>query len=455
MVKSDFQCDVLIVGGGPAGATAALTLGQKNIDTILIDKKEKNKIGDKVCGDALAPEYPREANQKIRFPIPDPQTGELMEHCKDVVLVGSDVSTRLVLGTESATVDRLRYGQKLIQEIEKLESVKIIPKTKILTVKMKNETCVGIVGYNKERGKITIDSKIIIDASGASGAVRSRLPVALCQKFPRKIPKDEMIVAYREILQTKKPHQFQNGMYFTYEPEITEVFPGYYWFFSRGEKEINVGVGYMMYEKNISKNIRKINEAIRKRYFPDAKVLESQGHQIPARLPLPSLVHNGFIMVGDAAALSNPLNGEGHGPAIISGVEAAFTIVQAIKKGDVSEQALWAYNTWAWKKYGVEFSWGIAFVKFLDKYGMETFNWLLQKGIIKEDDILKALNDPTAKFSILDRFLKGWKRLKVLNSLRKTIANAQAIQRHSLKYPAIDNFYTWNQKLNKMVKASV
>jgi flavin-dependent dehydrogenase len=49
----DSPLKVAVVGAGPAGCAAALTLGQENIDVILLEKGPPNK--DKACGDALVP----------------------------------------------------------------------------------------------------------------------------------------------------------------------------------------------------------------------------------------------------------------------------------------------------------------------------------------------------------------------------------------------------------------
>jgi len=447
------KAEIVVVGGGPAGAAAAFTLGKNGVETILVDKKPKDKIGDKVCGDALSSMYPQKANEMIGLPLPNPETGELKEIINESILQGKSPTSKIILANQSTTVDRLEYGQALIREVEKFPHVEIIADSKLKQVIVEDNFITGVLIHHRDQGEIKIDCKLVIDASGSSGVVRSRLPESMLDKFPKKIPREEMIVAYREIIRTPEPHDYQKGMYLLYEPELK--MPGYYWVFSRGKYEANIGLGWMIYDENRGTDIREVNRIIRERRFPNAEVLVSGGDQIPARLPLPSCVHNGFMATGDAAALANPLNGEGHGPALISGIKAAKIATEAVSNGDVSEENLWGYNTWIWENYGVEFSFGIAIVKFINKYGFDTFNWLMEKNIIQEDDIMTIVQDHSPDLNLVRRALRGWYRPNVLWSLRKVMKNISDIQEHARNYPEVDNFQQWFEKLQKLEDQSV
>lgn len=455
MDPKKINVDVLICGGGPAGISAAYTLGKNGINTLIIDRKEKDQIGNKVCGDALSPQFTDWAYNEVGLPKPNPETKELMEVAEEIVLRGMDPKAQITIGKGSVTVDRLRYGQALLKATEKFESVKIYPNMKVKEVIVKNNNLKGIIAINKNE-EYEIYAKVTIDATGSRGVVRGRLPLSMCEKFPQKLPKEEMLVAYREIIRTKTPHQFQKGLYLVFEPEMKDVMPGYYWFFSRGERELNIGLGYMKYERNLGKNIRSLNDKVRNRYFPDCEILASQGDQIPARLPLPSLVHNGFIAVGDAGALANPMNGEGHGQAIFSGIKAAQYIIKALSKSDWSERGLWNYNRDIWKTCGVEFAMGIAVVKFVNKYSYDEFDNLLAKQIIREEDILNYLTSPKGKaMSLFKRILKIIYKPKILLGLKRTLDLNDKIKRLAENYPDFENFEKWNNELNKVLETKV
>ena len=52
-LKTDYDCDVCVVGGGPAGATAAFHLVRAGLNVILIDYQSFPR--DKICGDFISP----------------------------------------------------------------------------------------------------------------------------------------------------------------------------------------------------------------------------------------------------------------------------------------------------------------------------------------------------------------------------------------------------------------
>lgn len=446
-----YETDVVICGGGPAGMACAYTLGKSGIKTIVIDKKLHDKIGDKVCGDAYDPVFAQDAYELIGIPKPDKSKNELMENLDFIVIRGSTDKTDLFIKDPSATVDRLRYGQALLRAVEEFDSVTVIDNAKLRAVFVENNTVLGI--KVKRDSEITIHAKIVIDATGSFGSVRSKLPESMCIKFPRKTRNEEMLVAYREILRTKKPHAFQKGMYLIYDEELKEVMPGYYWIFSRGEYEVNIGLGYYKRPENMGKNIREINATIRDKYFDDFEILDARGDTIPARLPLPSMVHNGFITIGDAGAMVNPMNGEGHAPAIFSGIQAGKVVINALKTDDFSEKNLWEYNKWAWNRYGTLHSIGIALIHFVDKYGFDAFDWLLAENIIEEADILIQLEDPSPKFGhSLKKFLKLIRKPKILLGLLKMLSYSKKLQELSRIYPAIEDFEEWNNKLANLLE---
>lgn len=448
MVQSSYTTDVVIVGGGPAGVATAWVLGKEGINTIILDRKPREQIGDKTCGDALSPEWTQMLYEEVGLPIPDPDKGELAEYCDTVVLIGKSTDYSIIMGSESATVDRLLYGQALLNAVDVFESITILPESKIISPIVQDDTVTGVNAIHKATDKFEVKAKLVVDASGSSGAIRSRLPESMCTKFPRKVPRHQMIVAYREIIELPEEHNYQNGLYLMYEPEL--LMPGYYWAFSRGPKELNIGLGWMIYDKNRGTNIRDINTAIRERKWPNAKVLRSEGDQIPARLPLPSCVHNGFMTVGDAAAMANPLNGEGHGSALLGGVKAGQFIVDAYERNDFSERGMWEYNRWVWECYGVEHSYGIAIVKFINKFGFNTFDWLMKKKVLQSDDIIKMVNDPDAKLNLVERAMRGFYRPRVLLGLRSTLSHAKEIQDISRSYPDIEDFEEWDRRVKAL-----
>ncbi len=448
--KTDY--DVIVVGAGPAGVVAAYMLGKNGINTLLVDKKPKEKIGDKVCGDALSQVITSELERLTG--IKPPYGEELNEVTERLVLKGKRKKAVLDIPIKSQTIDRHKYGQRLLREATAFKSVSLRDNVRVVDVVVDGDYVSGVVILNKNGEKEKFSSKIVIDTSGFTGIIRRRLPNGVCPKVLRQIPKKEMIVAYRDIIITKEKHRFQKGLYLLYFDDLP--MPGYYWAFSKGEKMLNIGLGYLLTKENVGKNIKEINQKVRDRLFSNYEIITSGGHQIPARLPLPSLVGNGFMTAGDAGALANPINGEGHGPALLSGAHAGIVASNAIKKADYSENALWSYNKWVWNVYGVEFALGVILIKFFEKYSYDDFDWMLAKGIIREEDVVQVLNEPLNKSQILKRALKGIYRPKLLLDLKKGMEIGDKIKEVSMKYPSSpEGFNKWYSELQKLEKAKI
>ena len=443
------EFEVIVVGGGPAGISCSYALGKAGVKTLIVDKKKKELIGDKVCGDALHPHNYNEVKKLTGLPLP--AEGDIKEHIDFALLETSSPDKSLKIPDKTTTVDRLSYGQTLLSATLKLESVSLQDKFRILEVIVEEGYVKGLRGL-VDGEKVEFRAKVIVDASGAQGVIRSRLPESMCQKFPRKTPIEEILVSYREIIRTKEKHNYQKGIYLIYDPLMEDVMPGYYWIFSRGEKELNVGLGYFKREENKGKDIRKMNEEITRKYLDDYEILDGRGASIPARLPLYSLVHNGFVTAGDAGALVNPINGEGHGPALQSGAFAGLQIIKALENNDVSERGLWEYNRIIWKNFGVKHAMGIAIIKFIDKEHFEGFDFLIREGIISQEDVKKELGNPNAHPSgYMSKFFKLMKRPSILLNLFKTYRLQGKIQKMAKNYPdSPEEFDSWYQKIKKL-----
>ncbi len=448
------DADVVIIGAGPAGVACAYSLGKNNITTCIIDRKKMDKIGDKVCGDAYNPYFFNRAYDLVGLPRPDENNGELKEILEFMFLQGTNPDYSLNIGNLSATVDRLKYGQALLKAVNKSDTVTVFSETRLKSLLVEDNNLIGIVASSKSED-IEINAKIIVDASGSRAVVRSKLPESMLDKMPRKLEDHELLIAYREILRTDKPHNFQKGLYVITPKEIEDVMPAYFWIFSRGEYEVNIGLGYPKTEKNKGKNIKQLNSILRDKYFENYKILDGRGDHIPARLPLPSLVHNGFITVGDAGALVNPMNGEGHAPAIFSGIYAADTIIHAIKTNNFTEKQLWDYNKKIWNEYGLLHSLGVFMVPLLSELGVDTVDWLIKNKIITKEDIASDIDDPNVNIgkSIVILF-KLMRKPKLLVALIKTKLKIAKLQKHCLNYPDIDNFEEWNNTLNSIVQSA-
>lgn len=438
--------DVLIVGAGPAGLSLAYNLGKHNINAIIVDQKNRKKVGYKPCGDALSPNSTRKLFELCGIKQP---YGE--EVCEDLFSAHfkpmEDVE--LSIPFRSQTIDRWRYGQRLLDILKDYPWIKFYGESKVVGTIVEDNKVVGCkVKYSD--GKVeTIYAKIVADCSGATAIVRKNFPEGFAPKIPRSFKREEIIISYREIIETPEPHPYQHQMRIETHDSLPP--PGYFWIFSKGERVLNIGLGWLINEKNKKINAKRLLQQLREEIFPGAKVLDGAGDTLPGRLPLYSLVANGFITCGDAGGLVNPISGEGHGPALISAYYAAQTIAKALKEGRTDEEVLWEYNVKIWNTYGYDGALGIAVQKLLNAVPFSDFAFLFKKGIISQKDVDAIMDSTAAKIPVVSKAIKLLQKPSLLIKVAKTLRTAEKLKKVALSYPTEPkDFDKWLIKLQKI-----
>jgi digeranylgeranylglycerophospholipid reductase len=143
---------------------------------------------------------------------------------------------------------------------------------------------------------------------------------------------------------------------------LRELWPEYAWIFPAGGNTANVGLGLTIgrYRK-MKKNLKSIlsdfihSPGNRERFggsfeMPDLQVCMLKFYS-PKRT---RRAFDGALLIGDAAALVNPLNGGGIVNAMTSGILAAGIADRALAENDVSRKRLREYETALWKALGRE-----------------------------------------------------------------------------------------------------
>ncbi|MFW9920351.1 MAG: geranylgeranyl reductase family protein, partial [Candidatus Thorarchaeota archaeon] len=379
--------DVIIAGAGTGGATTAYTLAKKGHSVLLIDRKEKNKIGDKTCGDALGSHHVKEAQELVGLPeIPS----DIVEYVVNGIdLIAPDREHRLRMQgptTTGMSFNRLRMGQWFIGLAEK-EGVELMASTRAKTLLFDNGKVSGLKIMDPDGNDRNITAKIVVDATGATGMLRRQLPET--SPIERVINKEDMMVAWRDIYETPE---------FDFEtPDILEIFwnqdetlGGYTWIFPQGKNRVNVGAGVMTI-----KDHRKPQDIMKQFVEPNwdfykTKLvqLDSSGGVAPIRRPIDTMVDDNFMLVGDAACQVNPIHGGGIGSSILGGALAGLTASEALEKNDTSIKALWSYNPRYMEMYGSKQASLDVFRWFLLNVTNDEIDFAFKKQIIKAGDLL-------------------------------------------------------------------
>src|SRR5712692_2479700 len=136
--------DLVVVGGGPAGVMAAGTAARSGLRVALLDHKPRERIGDKVCGDALITKFlhyslPPEIAWAT-LPRPD-EIEDVIEWAELVIPSGKTIRLHLPR-LPLVTVDRHVYGQRLLADAE-VSGVRIYGKHTVLAPIVEQDRVVG------------------------------------------------------------------------------------------------------------------------------------------------------------------------------------------------------------------------------------------------------------------------------------------------------------------------
>ena len=162
-MNENFDYDVIVVGGGPGGTIAAITLAKAGYSVCLLDKKKKNLIGDKTCGDALDKTTVDLLVQNLG--IEEPQGKEVSDIIKRMSIAANDINIKATLTAPGYVVDRLEFGQRLLKTCEEA-GVTIIPQAPVRDIIVENNFLKG-VKFHKDGEIKELRAKFTIDASGS------------------------------------------------------------------------------------------------------------------------------------------------------------------------------------------------------------------------------------------------------------------------------------------------
>ena len=441
--------DVIVVGAGTGGCLTAKTVAEAGLEVCMIDQKPEQKIGDKVCGDAIGKHH----FDTIKLA---PPSGEELEQKIDGIKVYSpDMETVVTVqgeGVHGYLVNRQLFGQRLLKEA-KDAGASLIDSTMVTDPIIKNGFVTGVSIKNTERGEISeISAKAVVDASGHTAVLRKRLPSEF--GIEAEVADEDVEVCYREIRAVKEPI-----------PELSyckiyldlERFPGgYCWIFPKNSNIVNAGLGVAM-TKGFPNPKQLYQEHVLSRpLFKDSQILTGGGGLVPTRRPISPMVANGIIIIGDAACQVNPIHGGGIGSSMMGGVKAAEVIIGALEKGDVSRELLWPYTGMFMELYGAKQAGLDIFRILLQRLTNNEMNYGMEHHLITDEDLLKASMGEDLKLNITEktsRLFKGLGSLSLLrklNTTAKLMRDIKGLYRNYPKFP--EGLAEWQEKSLQIVE---
>ncbi|MHA1729686.1 MAG: geranylgeranyl reductase family protein [Promethearchaeota archaeon] len=439
--------DAIIVGAGTSGTTAARFLGKYGFKVCLLDAKPREKIGDKICGDAVGTEI-------FDFlKIPHPKGDEIVNKIKGVLLYSPDLSGRINIKDPKQAgyiIDRLKFGQRLLNEALDSGVKDFYDSTHVLRPIFDGERVVGVIVKGKSfEGEEELYANAVIDASGFHSALKKYINFPYLEK---EVPFSDAIVAYREIIDFKNDDVVENADYITIILDQKRAPGGYIWYFPRSNKSVNMGVGV---DQN---NKRKLKEYYKREVFnkyvselPHEK-LSSGGGIVPVCKPLWTVVADGIMFAGDSACQVNPLHGGGIDPSMRAGFYAAKAFKHATERGNFFATDLWSYNELTQKNIGASFA-ALDLLRItLQGLSNEDLNFGLKQGLLSGEEILEIASKGELTldlFGMVGKAIKGFLRPDLLLDLNYLRTRMGRIKQLYDQYP--DNpsdLGDWVEKVN-------
>jgi geranylgeranyl reductase family protein len=299
-------CDVLIVGGGPAGSTCAWKLAAAGLDVLVLDKKAFPR--DKPCAGWITPQVV----SALHLDLEDYAQGRVLQPIRGFacgVIGGREVATDYGR-TISYGIRRCEFDDYLLQRSgarrklgETADSLERVGGQWIINGKHRAPLLIGAGGHFCPVARLLGN--------------RSDGPTA--------------VVAAQEAEFAATPEQLGQCRV---SAEVPELFfcadlKGYGWCFRKGNY-LNIGLGRLDKER-LSTHVGDFCRFLRERAKIDFDVTARfAGHAYRVYQQVrPTLASDGALLVGDAAGLAYPQSGEGIRPAVESAIMAAEVVLQA------------------------------------------------------------------------------------------------------------------------------
>ena len=276
--------DVAIVGGGPAGSTAAFRLARAGKRVLLVDRAKFPR--DKPCGGGVT----LRAARLLPFSIET---------------VTEDVVTRVEIGLEyRRTFQRTAIGPLVYMTQRKRLDHFLLQQAVDAGVHVEEETTVDA----RE-----LDAPIVIGADGCNGSTAKQLGLGGG-------------IVHGVALEANYPHEGRFAGAMTLQ--MAAIPGGYGWIFPKGD-HVNVGVGG---DEQHGPELRAALRRMCEEYGvdPDAAA-ETRGYRLPMRTAATKLATADAVLIGDAAGLVDPFSGDGMYEAFLS----AQLVTEAILANDL------------------------------------------------------------------------------------------------------------------------
>ena len=370
-----YDADVIVVGAGPAGSSAAHWLAGAGLDVALLEKSSFPR--EKVCGDGLTP---RGTRALIDMGIDVSEDAGWL-HNRGLRVIGGGL--RLYLDWPELTTFP-PYG--LVRPRADLDALLALQAVKAGAMLHEQTTVTEpvfdragrVTGVAATKGPdkqpILYRAPVVLSCEGVSGKLARQLGLHRNDKRP-------MGVAVRRYYNSPRTHDdyLESWLEIWDGPpgdDTSKLLPGYGWIFGMGDGTVNVGLGVL----NSSASFQRTDyRAMLTRWLDGTPadwglreanaVGPTRGAGLPMGFNRTPHYTRGLLLVGDSGGSVNPFNGEGIPYAMESGKFAAEAVVAAlaVPEGPQRERALRQYPERMADEWGAYYRLGATFVKLIGR----------------------------------------------------------------------------------------
>jgi geranylgeranyl reductase family protein len=381
----DHDADVIVVGAGPSGSTAAYYLAQAGLTVLLLEKSRFPR--DKVCGDGLTP---RAVKSLVAMGIDVSEEAGWLRN-KGLRVIGGGLRLELpwpelssypgygLVRTRASLDEQLARraqaaGAKLIEGAN-VTGPLLDDDGQIIGVTVEAE------GTEKSKSKSTASdvertvaspatfrARAVIAADGNS----SRLSIAMGLRKRDDRPLGVAVRTY--YTSPRHDDDYLESWLDLWDGD--RLLPGYGWIFGMGDGTSNVGLGLLNtstafgntdYRALLKRWLRSMPEEWG--YVEENRVEPVRGAALPMGFNRTPHYHRGLLLAGDAAGMVNPFNGEGIAYAMESGELLARVVAQAMARPTraETERVLRSYPDVLQDAYGRYYTLGRVFVELIGR----------------------------------------------------------------------------------------
>lgn len=299
------ETDVLVVGAGPAGSSAAAWAARAGKSVVIIDKEKFPR--DKPCGDGLTP---RAIKELTALGLSD----WLADKPRNLGLRAAGFGQELLLPWASpslpdwgSSVPRTELDNRIL-DVARTSGATVHDGVAASDVEVDNGRIVTVIG-TRDGEAVYYKPQTVIVADG----VRSHLGRKLNREWHRDTAYG---VAARAYIASDRHDDSWISSHLELRGADNEILSGYGWIFPQGNGEVNIGVGTLATNKRPADlNLRALMSQYTEQQRADWKLQGDLRLPWSAMLPMGGAVSGvagkNYMFIGDAAGCVNPLNGEG------------------------------------------------------------------------------------------------------------------------------------------------